>query len=792
MSDWLTDVRVVLRGWRRSPGFSATIVLTLVLGLGLASAIFAFADGYLFRPLPFPGADRTYFVSEPKAPIAAALRFTDTRLLRSSSVAELGFVEWSSGRRIGGSEILIDGRPVEFYAHGVSAGFRKTLPLPLIAGRDFTDDDHREGEPVPAWISYRFWTRELGGVRDAIGRTYEVTGTRRQRIVVVGIMGPAVASFDLNNRPPDAVVPEVPPQKVGPNLLSFPLVRLPDDISVEQALARISAVLNGSAPASDGRQREVRLRSLTEIQLRGGKPTARVLSAGAMLVLLLATINLVHLLLTRGVSRAAEIATRAALGASRWRLSRLFLTESLMFGIVGIVGGLLLGNWAASVIEAAIPRFPTGSRNMALVPMQFDWRVVGFAAMLGLCVALIGGLWPARRALRATLTLGNRTSAGVVAVVAARTSRLILASELTVTTVVMLGTVFIGLGIWRYLHQPLGFEYRDRLSVFVERNNSREATAAEAETVLRTIRTIPGVRASSSYQPGRAAAVEIPGVVIDPKSVGASTVPLGFLEAWGMRVLAGRWLTGEEFSDGAPVAVVDRKFASLVWGSADVVGREVRIGGMPHRVVGVVEHQKRRLSVELSGQALVPAAGQAPVDWFVAWAPGVSATELGARLESALQNVVPFTRIGVTPVTFENLFLRDIGEAQFQAPIMLAFGVLAFVLAGVGVFGLVSYLVEQRTREFGIRFALGARPGDVWQSVIGQSLIPALAGLAVGIGGAWALESVVRSSVFGWQSSGAGAISAVAVALLAVTVLAASLPARRAMRIDPATTLRME
>jgi predicted permease len=795
-SDWLTDARVVLRGWRRSRGFSATIVLTLVLGLGLASAIFAFADGYLFRPLPFPGADRTYFVSEPKAPIAGMLRFTDTLALRSSAVAHLGFVEWTAGHRLYGSEILIDGRAVEFYAHGVSQGFRRTLAIPLVAGRDFTDDDHREGGPVPVWISNRFWTRELGGSHDVIGREFEMRGSGPQRIVVVGIMGPAVASFDLNNRPPDAVAPEVPPKKVGPMLMSYPLVRLPDDMSVEQAVARISSVINSSAPASDGSQREVRLRSLTEIQLRGGKPTARVLFAGAMLVLLLATINLVHLLLTRGVSRAAEIATRAALGASSWRLSRLFLTESLMFGIVGIAGGLLLGSWVASVIEAAIPRFPTGSRNMALVPMQFDWRVMTFAAALGLVVSLLGGVWPARRALRGRLAWSSRTSTGVSDGVSARLSRSILASEFAVASVVVVGTVFIGLGIWRYLNQSLGFEYRDRLSVFIEKNQRLEPSAAarEAEAALRTIRTIPGVRAASSYYGGMGGSlgVEIPGVVVDPKSVGANRVTDGFFEAWGLRVLAGRWFTQEEFSNAVPVAVVDGKFASLAWGSIDAVGRDIRVGAVLHRVVGVVEHQKRRLSVALSGRAVVPAAGQAPDLWFVAWAPEVSASELRARLESALRDVVPFTEVRATPITFEGLFLRDVGEAQFQAPIMIVFGVLAFVLAGIGVFGLVSYLVEQRTREFGIRFALGARPSHVWQSVIRQSLVPAIIGLVVGAGAAWALETVVRSSVFGWQSSGAVAVTTVFVALLGVAVLAAAVPARRAMRIDPAVTLRSE
>jgi membrane-associated protease RseP (regulator of RpoE activity) len=206
----------------------------------------------------------------------------------------------------------------------------------------------------------------------------------------------------------------------------------------------------------------------------------------------------------------------------------------------------------------------------------------------------------------------------------------------------------------------------------------------------------------------------------------------------------------------------------------------------------VIEPIRQRLAVEMPGTAYVPASQPYRFSSAVVWAPGTSLTELKTRAAAAVTAVMPGADVQVSPVTLESLFLRDVGEAQFQAPIMLAFGVLAFVLAGIGVFGLVSFLVEQRTREFGIRFALGARPIDVWGSVIRQSVTPAIIGLIAGSAGAWALESVVRSSVFGWQSSGTGAVAAVAVALLGVAIGAAVIPAGRAMRVDPAKTLRAD
>lgn len=794
MADWLTDVRVVLRGWRRSPGFSATIVLTLVLGLGLAAAMFAFADGYLFRPLPFPAADRLYHVLDPNNKIAGMIMSADQAALRASPLADFGFVSWEISSRPVSGELDLGNRRVPVMAYGVSAAFRQTVQLPLIAGRDFTDVDHRDGAPVRAWLTYRYWQREFGRDRGVVGRTFKVLtfSGKTTTAEVVGILGPEATSFDLNNEPPDIVVPELEPARVEPRRMAMPIVRLPDGMSREQAEARMASVLQSVAPASDGTPRVVRLRSLHEYQVRGGRPTARVLFAGAMLVLLLATINLVHLLLTRGVARAGEIATRAALGAGRWRLTRLFLTESLLLSVIGVAGGLLAGAWLSKVIEASIPRLPTGGRNMALVPMLYGWRTVLFACALGLLVAVVGGLWPARRALKRSLAWTNRSASGLRGNLPARLSRTILASELAVATIVMVGTVFIGLGIWRYLNQPLGFDYDDRYSVSVTRAAGQATSVPEVMATIEAIRGVNGVRAAATERLFSIRDIEIPGVAIDPRTTSASGATDGYFEAWNLRLRRGRWFTHAELTGQEPVVVINETLARMAWPGADALGREVRADGLLRRVIGVIEPMRTRLAMEPSGHVYVPVAQ--PRAWTSAavWASGLSADDLQRRVEGVIRGVVPDAEVRVQPVTLERLFGRDVGEALFQAPIMLAFGALAFVLAGVGVFGLVSYLVEQRTREFGIRFALGARPGDVWQNVIRQSLIPAIVGLAIGVAGAWALESVVRSSVFGWQSSGISAIGAVAVALLAVSVLAAAVPARRAMKVNPATTLRAE
>jgi putative ABC transport system permease protein len=577
--------------------------------------------------------------------------------------------------------------------------------------------------------------------------------------------------------------------------LSFPLVRLPADMSPPQAESAISAALEGVAPGPPGKPRRATLRPLYEYQIQGGRPTATVFFTGAMLVLLLVTINVSHLFLTRGVVRAPEVAMRTALGASRWRIVRTFLVESLLIGGVGIAGGLVLGRWLASLIATAVPRFPTGARNLALVPTTFDWRAVVFACVLGVVIAAVGGLWPAWRAVRRPSALNVRGAAGLGAGLSARASQAILGSAVAVATVIMIGTVFMGLGIWRYLGQPLGFSLTDRFSVSLEMTGGPPAPGAATPWLdaLEAIRQTPGVRAASTYW-SRSASPLLVGDEMQPrKDLDAVEVLPGYFEAWGNELVSGRLFSREEMAADARLAVVDERFARSVWPDQDPLGKIVRVrDAQPRLVIGVIRLERRRLSIELHGQAYVPRLGQDRRESLVVFAPGLSEGELRTRLESRLPQALPGVRPVLKALSFDTYFVRDAGEAYFQRPVVIAFGLLAFVLAGIGLFGLVVYLVEQRIRDYGIRLALGARPGDIAGQVARLSLMPAAGGLVAGVVVARLLERFVQASVFGWQSSGLVAGSVVSVALAGVAVIAAVAPARRALRIDPIRVLRSE
>lgn len=568
-------------------------------------------------------------------------------------------------------------------------------------------------------------------------------------------------------------------------MLADPLVRLPPYVSVEQATQRIAAVLQAGSPASDGRPRTVRLISLQRVQLSGGAPTARILMVGAALVMLLATMNLIHLLLGRGELRATDAITRVALGASRWRITRAMMVESLVLGLVGISLGLIAGKWLALVLADRLPVLPTAGRNLSMMPVLFDGRVMTIGATLGIIAACVGGWWPARRAWRASLdarfTNPGRRSA--------RLARLILASELMVVTIVAAGAVFSGTGIHRYLTRPLGFELTDRVQVTLTRAGTR-LSPQEIQLALDAVKATGGVKAASSDfvpLPGQEQ-VEAPGVAIDPKQISAQAVPPDQYEAWGWKTVEGRWFHHDEF-DRTDVAVVNEHFAKLAWPSGGAVGATVRTGTHLRTIIGVIASHQRRLDAPLRPGLFVPVSAGAAQP-LIAWAPNASADDIQARIAAAVESAVPGARARATVLTFDTFFARGIGEARFQAPIVATFGVLAAILAVVGVFGIVSFLTSQRTREFGIRLALGARRGDIHFSVLRESLGPAAFGVIAGALGAWGLSRVIQSAIFQWEASGTLAVVVVVIGLLGVAVVAALAPAARAGRIDPVSSLR--
>ena len=727
-------------------------------------------------------------------------------------MASFGFVDWSAGGLMG-SSLIIGDRHVEIASYAATEGFGQTLGVPMALGRWFTAADHRQTSPTPVWISDKFWESAFGRDPRVLGRAFRTTNTRITDVQIVGVMAPAVSSFDLNNEPPDVVVPghaEPPNARLAAFTLSSALVRLPEAMTKAEGEARLNAIYHAMPPPGGPRpwkRGSIELRSLREMQVSGGRPTARVLLTGAVLILLLVGANLVHLLLARGESRAAEVSVRSALGASRWRTVRLFLVESLLLGVAGIAGGLMTGWWLAEVIRARVPTYPTSGRNLSLVPMMFDHRVVWFAIVVGLVLVGYGGWWPARRAIRQPLILALRGTSAVPAALRTRVARVILASELMIATVVLAGAVFLGMGIWRYLNQPLGFDYHDRFYVSVETPAGAAGAGkgpsgfADLGSVGAAMASIPGVvsatptvRFGSYIRTSSTGTVAVGDQILPWASAVAYTVGPGAFRTWAVAARQGRVLSDEEIANGAPVAVVDERLAHLAWPGGNPLGKTLRVGESSDlTVVGVIAPIVRRLdTMDTAAEVYVPAPANQPASVLALWVPGGSAESVRPRVATIVANLAPGGYLRVEPVTFATEFRRESGEALFQGPIITAFGLLAFIVAGVGLFGLVSYLVERRLREFGIRIALGARPAHLWSFVMRESLGPSMAGLVLGLFVARMLDLYVRSKVFGWEASGVLASAIVGVLLVGVALGASFAPARRAMRVDPIQTLRAE
>jgi hypothetical protein len=356
----------------------------------------------------------------------------------------------------------------------------------------------------------------------------------------------------------------------------------------------------------------------------------------------------------------------------------------------------------------------------------------------------------------------------------------------------MVGAAFMTAGIWTYLNQPLGYEIDGRFSVGFQGQVSA-VEEPDAASVLSAASATPGVRAVA-FQAGQT----VRGVSIDAapalgdEQLAARAVQPEYFSAWGVQPVEGRVFGEDDATDGVPVAVVDSSFAALAWPGRSALGQTVRVGDeVPRQVIGVIPPMRWQLSRAGRPTAYVPWTG-GELDRLIVHAPGLSADDLQQRLRASLLELTPDHVVTASALTFDQLFLRDIGEAQFQRPIAATFGIFAFAVAASGLFGLVSYLVAQRTRDFAIQLALGARPTHVWRAVVRESLMPAAVGLVAGLAVAGALERVVRSSVFGWDASVPLAMGLVTGAVVLVAVLAAIGPARRAMRVDPATALRAD
>jgi len=805
------DIRYALRGLARDRGLTVAVVATLALGIGANTTMFGVLDALLLRPpAQVQRADRLVrvyvrrtivgpeFVTVPNTSVPAFESLRDGAS-GFSAVAAMHFGEMSLDR----------GRDAQQVAVGmVTYNFFPTLGVTPALGRFFgSDEDRVGGEPV-AVVSHAFWRTRLGGSRAALGRplrigrgTYAVVGVAPEGFTGVNLAGPDVW-LPLRG----AVQELFPAEALTRRSWSWVrmVARLRDGARLEDAAAAANLAFRRAAAASDRPRDTTTTVLLGPIQAARGPNAinieARVslwIGAVAALVLLVACANVANLLLARGMGRRREIAIRLGLGSSRARVLRLVLTEALLLASAGGAVALLVAVWGGALVrDLLLPQLPGEATVL-------HWRVLAFTVGVSAAAGLLAGIAPALHSSRADLAGALRGGACDATPARARLRAALLATQVALTVVLLAGAGLFVRSLRGVDSLDLGLDLDHALRVQV---NARAAGLDRAQSdalylrLLERVRSVPGVE-RAAVTVGSPFSSEY---VVDLRTSGRdSLVGPAFLNAvtaeyfasLGMRIVRGRGLTDADVSAAAPVTVVGRTFARQLWPGEDALGKCLYVNADQTtcvQVVGVVSDARlAELIEEPKLQYYLPLSRDSSGVSDLLVRTAVPARNAVTTVRRALQGSeadLPYLSVRA---------LQDDVAAQKRswrmgATMFLAFGLLALAIAAVGVCGVTAYGVSQRTREIGVRIALGAQPGGVVRLVLAQGVTAAAAGAAVGLLGAVALGRAVRSLLYGVAPADPLVLGSVTAAMLAVALLAAWLPARRATKVDPIVALQAE
>ena len=816
VEDVVADVRYGARGLRRAPAFTAAAVLTLALGIGANSAMFSLVNTVLLHPLPYPDAARLVRLHAKKPGFD------------QGSISFPNFLDWQASNHTFAAMAVSRGGAFTLTGNGVaervsadliSSEFFRVLGVDPIVGRAFARGEDLPNAPAIVLLGEALWKRRYDAAPDIVGKAILLDG---RSYAVVGVMP---AATDLRavsgGRAPDVYVPigQVSGDALavrGAGLGIHGIGRLELGVGVAQARADLAAVTRNLAAMYPDTNKSVgaTIVPLQEAVVGNIRPYVVLMFGAVGLVLLIACVNVANLLLARAAGRSRELGIRLALGASFGRLVRQLLTESLLLAIVGGTLGLLIAWWCTDtlfdVLPGGLPRFAT---------VGLDGRVLMFTAAISIVAGVLAGLAPALRAARPDLhdtlkeggrgpsTTRYRTQAVFVVLQMAMALVLLVGAGLLVRTLAHLASVDPG---FRSHHVvTLGLSMSPSLT---DANPAR--VRAELRRVEHAIATTPGVVAMSLawgavplenndqlqfWKDGQARPDEL---AMGMKSV----VGPDYLTTMQVPLVHGRFLSARDDENAPRVAVIDEVFARTHFPGEDAVGKRIRVDDYdfePVEIVGVVGHVKQwgldqDETTTVRSQIYEPVL-QLPDPLVPKMATGVVVL---VRAQGDLAGVVASIRTTVQGLGAENVVfrVRTIDEiiAGFQATrrfamyVLAAFAVLALVLSGVGIYGVVSYVVAQRTTEIGIRIALGARAADIMTMVLRQGAKLALAGVALGLVAAIALAPLMGSFVYGVPATDPVTLIAVACGICIVAIGATVLPARRAMRMDPMQALRTD
>jgi predicted permease len=834
LRDLLQDLRYGLRSLRRSPVFTVVVVATLAVGLGANASIFSIINGLLLRPLPFRDGERLVLFSHGFAmgritePLRGRVDLYPYPLYQRLLADNTAFEDLAAEDNLRVGTVVrwtgpVEERSADFaFNRYVGPNYFSVLGVRPFRGRTFLpQEEGRAGAEPVVVLGHEYWQRRFGGDQQVVGA--RITLNRRP-YTVVGIAAPTFVGLDVG-QPTDLWVPFeamanefrgersllTSPQQRWINIVG----RLKPGVSMAEAEAKVNVTLRQWITDHPGFARDAAASQAVRIVLQPGAMGAsglregfreplRALMAGVALLLLIVCLNVSHLLLARATQRQRELSVRTALGASRARLVRQLLTEALLLAGLGAALGALLRRWLSdSLISLAMSGQP--SYMPLVLDLQADGRVVGFMLLLAAGTAVVLGLVPAWQASLTQPQQVLRATAQSVSGGRRLVSRILLASQVALSVVLLVaaGLLAGSLGRLRSFDRGIDTEHVLLARISTEfAGLSPEQGLALQDELLRRVTALPGVRgASLSYggdvgSAGIGQAFSIPGTT-NVGRLAIAVVTGGHFETVGMRLLRGRTF-GPEDRAGAPrVLIVNETLARRLFGDTDVVGKQLRFeepggGSTPVEIVGLLRDirldPRQRAPRQL---AYIPAA---QTSYFV------GALEVRTAGDpSLLAEQVRRTVLEVNPnLPVRNLRTmraqldRGLMAERFMTTVATAFGAVALLLVCVGLYGVISQWAGQRTREIGVRMALGATAGGVRWLVLRQALLLVLIGVGAGIPAAVVVARLLQSRIYDLRPSDPATLALAALAMFAVASAAAYLPARRASRVDPMAALRSE
>ena len=800
----VSDFRLAFRGLARSPGFTAAAVLTLGLGIGANTAVFSLMNAVLLRPLPFEEPERLALIWESApffglkdSPVSPA-NYLDWRT-RARSFEEMGAIEDR------GFKVIGDGPPEILMGSQVTAGCLRALRLRPILGRLFRDEEDRPGTAKVALIGEGLWRRRFGADPNVIGKTVRL-GEEPHTIVGVLPAGLEVPA-EYMPAPGEVWVPfgntysEAEWRQRGRHNWMV-VARLQPGVSLAQANAEMQAI--GAALAREYPDTNEKVGAfaapLREHFVASGRRLLLLLLGTVLFVLLIACSNLANLLLSRTAGRGREMAVRAALGGGVWQLARQSFCESLLFCLAGGGLGVALALPALHFLAHLAPATITGLDAVAV-----DWRVLAFTLGVTALTAIAFGLAPLLQFRKMDIGEGLKQSARTLGAAhgSSRLRSLLVSSEVALAFVLLVGAGLLIQTFARLRSVDVGFPVERLLTLGLpgpDQPPAAEASMARQRELRRRLLAVPGVESAgfSNHVPvgfkGDFNGIGAEGR--DPKeqiSVRARTAGPGFFRTVGIPILRGRDIQETDTDQAPKVVIVNETLARTLWPDQDPIGRRVLFGqNATALVVGVV----RDIRDAGPGEP-------APPEYYVStYQQGYPPMALAVRTKGNPKAIAEAVRRAIQafdprqPVTkvatMEEILDQEVAQRRVQTTLLAAFAGLAMVLAAVGLYGVLAYLVGRQTPEIGVRMALGAAPGTVLRAVVARGLKLGAAGVAVGALGALALSRLLAGFLFGTRPNDPATYAAVAGLLLATAALASYFPARRAMKIDPITALRQE